>query len=293
VVLKNIAMRYRSLLIFAFLICRVLNAQLQSEADSLFAGSDPSFSHNGRFIGCEHNRRIWVIDLKTNEKKQISTLSWDFRPKWSPNDKQIVFQSFGDSIDYEKRHRFSIWIVNIDGTNQHKLIEEMKSGDQSPYWSPDGKKIAWTHGKQLWISDNNGLHSKLLTKVPAIEWEYIVDWSKDSKTILYLRRDSYSDGTGYQICLIDTNSQNQKRIEIIKNIGCAKFAQDGISICYIPDGNHLCKYYIATSKILKNILEIKNMNNNGSFDFSPDFKSITFDNSGPDVEPNVYIMKIK
>lgn len=287
-------MRYRLIIILAFLICKISNAQFQGEPDSLFVGTEPSFSHNGNFLACEHNRRIWIIDLKTKEKKQISTLTWDFRPQWSPNDNQIVFQSYGDSIDYKKRQKFSIWIVNVDGTNQHKLIEEIGEGDQSPFWSPDGKKIAWTHGKQLWISDPNGKNAKPLTKDPAIKWEHIVDWSKDSKTILYVRCDSYIGGADDQVCLIDTNSFNQKRIEQLKKVNCAKFASDMVSMYYTTYNDYINKYYFATKKILKNYIKIVQGNECRYFNFSPDFSSITFDNSGAYVDnPIIYIMKFK
>jgi dipeptidyl aminopeptidase/acylaminoacyl peptidase len=284
-------MKYLALFILIFFAFKITNAQILKEPKYIMEGSEPSFSHDGRYVACEHNRKIWIIDLKTNTKRQVSNMSWDFKPRWSPKDDKIVFQSYGNSIDFEKRQRFSIWIINIDGSNPHKLIEEMTYGDQSPYWSPDGKKIAWTHGKQLWIIDSDGKNAKPLTKDPAIEWEHIVDWSMDSKSILYIRRDSYLGSADDQVCLVDTNSLNQKRIGLLKRIGHAKFAPDKLSLYFTTYDNFISKYYIATQHILKNLISIKNKNETRYFDFSPDFNSLVYDNSAP--EPSVYIIKIK
>ena len=149
----------------------ILVSQEKSEPRILCEGSNPTFSPDGRFIAYEYKKNIWTYNLVTNEKNQVSSLTWDFRPKWSPDGEKIIFQSYGDSMDYKNKRRFAIWIVNKDGSGQHKFIEEHNDGDQNPYWSPNGKYIIWTHGKRLWISDTLGQNAKPLNFNPAINWE--------------------------------------------------------------------------------------------------------------------------
>lgn len=289
--------RFIVLIIF-LLFSSWAHSQILKETRQIFKGSGASFSPDGNSIACEHNRKIWIVDLTTHKSRQVSTLAWDFRPRWSPDGNSIVFQSYGYSL---KSRNFSIWIVNKDGTNQHQLYpgSDNGSGDQTPVWSPDGKKIAWTHGQQLWIADVNGKNAKPLTVDPALEYEFVADWSGDSKTILYVRTDRYlrsddSIGYGYyEVCFVDTNSQNQKRIDILHQVGCAKFSKDGLSLYYTTHNNFINRYDIQQNKAFLNYLKITDTPGTDYFEFSPDFNSLLFDYSPnlPD-EPDIYLMKI-
>jgi Tol biopolymer transport system component len=282
-------MRKLLLLICVLFIYSLNYSQVINETDSITEGSEPVFSHDGQYIAFCHNRNIWILNLKTKEQKRISTLALDLRPQWSPDDKSIVFQSYGEVI---KSINFEIWIVNIDGSSQHRFNGKINGNetDQTPFWSPDGKKIAWTHGKQLWISDIDGKNARQLTNDPANEYEYIVDWSRDSKIILYVRSDRYSGD--YKVYMVDTYSQNQKRIELLKNVSCAKFDQDNISLYFTSYDNYISKYNFTTQTITKNIIKIKNDVETIKFNFSPDFKLLIFDGSGSKTKSIIFTMKI-
>jgi len=98
-------------------------------------------------------------------------------PTWDPTGTRVAFS--GNPGSWDPSHEwgllknpgildsYGIWIINSDGTNLHKLPEG-NADDQYPLWSPDGERIVWTRGKQLWISDTSGAHRRPLTTNPAV-----------------------------------------------------------------------------------------------------------------------------
>lgn len=294
------------LLITIFIIFQgiISISQENYEPRILCEGSNPTFSPDGKFIAYEYKQRIWVYNLTTNEKKQVSSLTWDFRPRWSPTGEKIIFQSYGDSIDYNNKRRFAIWIVNKDGSEQHKFMEEHKDGDQSPYWSPNGDKIIWTRGKRLWIADTSGKNSKPLNFTPATYWEYIVDWSKDGNSIMFLRKDEYRNSPQYKLCLFNNSSKSLDIIYPRIYTEHAQFVEDDKGIYFIQKNNdnsnntnnafYLSKYFFSDKRIEENIYEIIIDNGNYlmNFDISMDEKFITYDDDGPKTTPRIYLMRI-
>jgi TolB protein len=63
------------------------------------------------------------------------TQNWpDDAPAWSPDGRQIAFV-----------RDFDIYLMNADGTHQHKLASPLaeSTGEPTPAWSPDGKELAF------------------------------------------------------------------------------------------------------------------------------------------------------
>jgi len=84
---------------------------------------------------------------------------------WSPAGDQIAF----DVVD-PKTEKYSIWKVNVDGTNMEQLTEG--AYDREPSWFPDGTKLVFSRG-----SDENSprsiyaleLATKKVTKLLSAE----------------------------------------------------------------------------------------------------------------------------
>jgi len=287
---KKLHMKKLSFLIIALLFSTMIFSQVKNKPYRLCEGFEASFSPDGKYIAFRQDGNIWILNLETKAKEKITTLKWDVMGSWSPDGKSIVFQSWG-TLETSP-HYFSIWVIDINGSNQHQFYPKAEGpeNDSDPFWSPDGKKIAWTHGIRLWIADSDGKNAKPLTNDPAHEYEYILDWSKDSKTILYMRTDFFDEeATGSQICKVDTNSQNQQRIELLKGAASARYAEDSKSLYFIKSDNCISKYDFATQEVLKNIIIIDIDEVITSFRFSPDFKSLSFTYD----YDYIYIMKIK
>ncbi|MEP5611764.1 MAG: biopolymer transporter TolR, partial [Cyclobacteriaceae bacterium] len=61
--------------------------------------------------------------------------SYSERPSWSPDGKQIVFNSNRDGDD-------EIYVIRVDGSGLRQLTNN-DDDDYTPFWSPDGDFISF------------------------------------------------------------------------------------------------------------------------------------------------------
>jgi Tol biopolymer transport system component len=89
---------------------------------------------------------IWLHDIKKGIKSQLSfDIPQTWRPSWSPDGKEIVFQSgFFDSVD--------IYIQTINSRTSAKPLIHTKQNESSPFWSHNGRFIIYS--KSVSQSDN-------------------------------------------------------------------------------------------------------------------------------------------
>ena len=128
----------------------------------------PCISRSGRYIVYDLNTtnslttsQVWVKDLQTGE---TTMLGLGFTPKFSPDDKTIVF--IRCTTDAESR---CVWLMNRDGSNQIQLTDAKMGAVHCPCFSPDGSKIVFSCQKRqkkdvdLYVIDKNGNNLTQLT----------------------------------------------------------------------------------------------------------------------------------
>ena len=84
----------------------------------------------------------------------------DWRPRWSPDGSQIVFQSDRD-LDLD----FDIYTMDADGSNVFNVTQDTEgapaASDRMPDWSPDGSKIVFVSDRgtdlDIYTIDSAGL----------------------------------------------------------------------------------------------------------------------------------------
>src|SRR5205085_3989132 len=91
----------------------------------------------------------------------------------------IAFVS-DQSGDYE------LWTVRLDGSGLRRLTHS-KGQDETPAWSPDGRRIAFTSYRtrwpKIWVMNANGSRPRRLTRGYSKEGTPV--WTRDGKHIVY------------------------------------------------------------------------------------------------------------
>jgi Tol biopolymer transport system component len=82
----------------------------------------------------------------------------------------------------------NIWIAEADGSNPQQLTQGPENDQGSPYWSPDGRRIAFDAEGQdahrhLWMMDADGGAPRRLTAEAGDQ--VVPTWSHDARWIYY------------------------------------------------------------------------------------------------------------
>lgn len=75
---------------------------------------------------------IYTMPISGGEATKLtSDIAWQMQPRFSPDGKHIAFTSDQGGGD-------NIWVMDVDGSNQHAVTNETFRLLNSPAWSPDG-----------------------------------------------------------------------------------------------------------------------------------------------------------
>lgn len=94
--------------------------------------------------------------------------------------------------DWEHGGPSSLWVANIDGSGERKLVDIMENKNfrynRDLQWSPDGKWIGYFSNDELWIiSPDGSVNKKILSKdIQAYGWIPVYAWSPEGSKIAYI-----------------------------------------------------------------------------------------------------------
>jgi TolB protein len=231
-----------------------------------------------------------------------------FNPNWSPDGKQIVFESTKDG-------KFAVYTIQTDGSDLRKLTSG-ESNDEQPRWSPDGKQIVFISDRsgdlRLYTMNADGSGQRRLGNTDDTDYlpefspkgDYVVFQSRPEKTSIthdiYIIR---TDGTGRTRLTDQTAdylsprwSPNGKKILFTKAGFISKTVQAEMSkmsrdkrMEIIANRNSSGEIFIMNS----DGSNVKNLTNNnvsdGDGEWSKDGRTIYF-TSERDGSPNIYAM---
>jgi Tol biopolymer transport system component len=152
----------------------------------------PDWSSTGRIAyarvlpssGTTIETEIYTIESNGYGVRRLTDAAGeDNGPAWSPDGQKIAFESDRDVPDGSA----DLYVMNADGSDQHKLTNSAGVSEVSAAWSPDGTRIAyWRRGEDLesiGVINADGTGERMLTgpDEPAAD----PAWSPDGEWIAY------------------------------------------------------------------------------------------------------------
>ena len=150
------------------------------------------FGFGGTTVVVE-NSEIWLRNLKTGENVLLGN---GYQPCFSPDGKRIAYVKY--SSDAKST---SIWVMNIDGSEQVQVTDAKKGFALNPRWSPDGKRLIFQSSKKdkkdadLYVIDSDGNNLTQLTINKSYDGQPY--WTTDG--YIYFVSDRGNDPGNYQI----------------------------------------------------------------------------------------------
>lgn len=151
-----------------------------------------------------------AIVNKDGSNWRLLTQDWfnDKMPYWSPDNKQIAFQS-------DRSGNLQIWTINADGTGLKQISFADENGAYLPVWSPDGRQMIINKINEQGIMPiivdlSRSWHDqipKLLTPVKDFQGTFTaMDWSPDGDKIIGMLLDKNEKGAGTAVFSFSKNS---------------------------------------------------------------------------------------
>lgn len=147
--------------------------------DSFAADVSPTWAPDARKIAFVSDRggspNIYVMSADGGD---ATRLTFEDRgagkdnqaPCWSPRGDRIVFQS-------RVGGRWQIFTMKPDGTEIHQVTTE--GANEDPWWSPDGRMIAFVHEGKLWVMEADGSNARAIGTTGTysnVSWGPRVAW---------------------------------------------------------------------------------------------------------------------
>jgi TolB protein len=117
----------------------------------------------------------------------------------------LVFERNGD-----------LYAITLDGSGLHRLTS-MSAIERDPAVSPDGRRIAYERGSEVWLMNADGSHQRrLLSAGGRFSDEYAEtfdpSWSPDGRTIVVARSATTSDDICGSLYRIEASGAGLRRI---------------------------------------------------------------------------------
>jgi dipeptidyl aminopeptidase/acylaminoacyl peptidase len=128
-------------------------------------------------------QQAWAADVNGGEPRLLGDIGCDNEGcedlQVSPAGKNVVWPA--------KKH---LWMAPIDGKKNAEQLEELLGENDTPRWSPDGKRIAFRSNRKdhSFIAVLDVATKKITYLVPATNRDASPVWSPDSKQVAFIRQ---------------------------------------------------------------------------------------------------------
>jgi len=116
-------------------------------------------------------------------------------PRLSPDGRAVAYVRTTTNADSGKRNA-DIWVVRSDGSSSPRALVDGESMDNTPRWSPDGRRLAFLSTRdggdpQVFIANADGSGVQKITSISGGAQPPLV-WAPDSRSLVFVA-DVYPD----------------------------------------------------------------------------------------------------
>ena len=201
---------------------------------------DPVLSPDGTKIAFYSDRdgtgAIWVMNADGSNPVKLTSGNGDIHPAFSPDGSKIVFSSFRLDAEAELPSRTTdLWIMNADGTDQTVLFDG-ELGTAHPRFSPDGSRIVFGYGWQIYIIDADGSNPEQLT---AQESNAMPSFSPDGTKIVYASDvNGEFSGASFNVWIMNVDGTDKVKLtDGFTGADTPTFSPDGTRIVFATTRN--------------------------------------------------------
>jgi TolB protein len=201
-------MRRRAALLLTVVAALVLASGValivpKQQARAAFPGQEGKIA----FVSKRHgSAEIYTMSSTGNNLRRLTNNSWpDYDPAWSAGGEKIVFWR---QVRSKNIRDYDLYTMNADGSNKRLITDERsiagpRKFDQSPAFSPNGRRIVFRRGVHIYVINTNGSG---LSKLPTVfDLEYDPVWSPDGTKI------AFTSQTG-DVVVMDSDGSNPVQI---------------------------------------------------------------------------------
>jgi Tol biopolymer transport system component len=228
--------------------CAVALLAVSGEAEATFPGKNGKIAYNSGGV-------IYTINPDGSAKTKVTNARVsDYPIDYSPDGKKITYMSyegFNDGKDTGPQKDAEIYTVKVGGGGRTNVTNNDR-GDEASSYSPDGKRIAYTHwdGHDLEIYTTNTDGTGVLRVTDNRTNEFTPSYSPDGKKILFsgeerkvLRNDAV------EIYTIGVHGKNRVQLtENATNDYFPDYSPDGSRIAYSGSGEKGTNIYTISAR---------------------------------------------
>lgn len=198
-----------------------------------------SWSPNGKYVAFVRQEDLayeGMYAISVPDMNVVSLGSYDYiypypysytYPVWSPDSQVIAF-----AIGPSRSHLIiEIYRINADGSNPVNLTSGALQYAHNPDWSPDGMRIVFDGGKQIYIMDADGSNIAPLVDVGGDDGGPA--WSPDGRSIAF--HSWLGEENGSKIHIMDADGLNLTHIADVEGLL--------YDLIWSPDGSKIAFLY--------------------------------------------------